>query len=179
MNSQLIKDSKLLSSLLEDPDFSIEEEKDLFDLFPMVNFRLVFKFYEDENLAGFNDLKLLELAKNLSFLDCTLLKTVLLSIHQRRIDYSILDDYLIEEIKNFKKFSKISCGQAHSVGLRNDGSIVTWGDNRFNQRLNTPTGTGFVSIACGWNHSVGLKNDGSIVTWGNNSWHQILDTPTV
>jgi len=56
-------------------------------------------------------------------------------------------------------FVAIACGDSHSVGLRDDGTVVTWGDN------DAPASAGFVAIACGVSHSVALHHDGSVVTW--------------
>lgn len=52
----------------------------------------------------------------------------------------------------------------HSLGLKSDGSIVSWGTA---YPVPSPN-TGFVAIAAGYRHSLGLKSDGSIVAWGYN-----------
>jgi len=54
------------------------------------------------------------------------------------------------------------------LGLKSDGSIVTWGDNAYGQcTLPTPNSE-FVAVTAGDFHSLGLKMDGSIVAWGSN-----------
>ena len=58
----------------------------------------------------------------------------------------------------------------HSLGLKADGSIVAWGDNRLTGQCNVPApNSGFIAIAAGGYHSLGLKADGSIVAWGDNA----------
>jgi hypothetical protein len=65
-------------------------------------------------------------------------------------------------------FIAIAANGYHSLGLKQNGSIVAWGSN-FKGENNIPLpNTGFTAIAAGWDHSVGLKNDGSIVAWGDN-----------
>jgi alpha-tubulin suppressor-like RCC1 family protein len=74
-------------------------------------------------------------------------------------------------------FVKIACGVHHSVAIKDDGSIVTWGNNQFNQNKDAPTEGYFIKIACGLYHSIGLKDDGTIVTWGNDVYDQRREIP--
>ena len=58
----------------------------------------------------------------------------------------------------------IGCGNMHFVALKEDGTIVCWGNNKCNQL--DPiylTYTNIIEIECGIYHSVGLKADGTIV----------------
>jgi len=65
-----------------------------------------------------------------------------------------------------------------SVGLRIDGTVVTWGRNIGGERNDAPTGSGLVAIACGAFHSVALRIDGTVVTWVASSHGQRNDAPT-
>jgi alpha-tubulin suppressor-like RCC1 family protein len=65
-------------------------------------------------------------------------------------------------------FVKVAAGKDHSLGLKQDGSIVAWGYNAYGQ-CNIPSpNSGFIAIAAGGYHSLGLKQDGSIVAGGYN-----------
>jgi hypothetical protein len=45
----------------------------------------------------------------------------------------------------------------HSLGLRDDGSIVAWGKNAFGQTTVPAPISGFVAVAAGSEYSLGLK----------------------
>jgi len=66
----------------------------------------------------------------------------------------------------------IAAGLNHTVGLKNDGTVVALGSNMYSQ-LNVGSWSGIKSIAAGLNHTVGLKNDGTVVAVGNNGSGQL------
>jgi len=57
-------------------------------------------------------------------------------------------------------------GVRHSLGLRQDGTIVAWGNDKYGQVSQTPDYGGFVAIAAGCWKSFALHEDGYIVGWG-------------
>ena len=65
----------------------------------------------------------------------------------------------------------IACGPSHCLAIKNDGTIVGWGDNG-HEECNAPAlgpGETYIAIACGLAHSLALKTDGNTVTlvkWG-------------
>jgi alpha-tubulin suppressor-like RCC1 family protein len=69
-------------------------------------------------------------------------------------------------------FTAITAGMGHSLGLKQDGSIVAWGYNGDGQCDVPEPNTGFTAIACGQFHSLGLKQDGSVAAWGLNNHGQ-------
>jgi alpha-tubulin suppressor-like RCC1 family protein/photosystem II stability/assembly factor-like uncharacterized protein len=89
----------------------------------------------------------------------------------------------------------IACGKWHSMALREDGTVWTWGDNNYGQlgsgvsgpstyrlvpiQVVGPDGTGYlteiVAIAGGKNHSLALGSDGTVWAWGDNQFGQIGD----
>jgi hypothetical protein len=70
----------------------------------------------------------------------------------------------------------IAAGSAHSIALRNDGSVVAWGDDG-SSRCDVPEGLSNVTqVAAGSAHSLARSSDGSIVAWGDNGSGQ-CDVP--
>jgi alpha-tubulin suppressor-like RCC1 family protein len=79
----------------------------------------------------------------------------------------------------------IAAGGSHTVALKNDGTVVAWGNNDSGQVTGAPPTnatwsataspvtlgrqvlSGVTAIAAGSRHSVALKKDGSVVAWGD------------
>ncbi|GAB6096776.1 hypothetical protein JCM14469_30290 [Desulfatiferula olefinivorans] len=83
----------------------------------------------------------------------------------------------------------ISAGYYHTVGLKADGSLYSWGSNLWNQigdgtkndrlfpaRIGTDTDWNLVSA--GYSHTVAIKNNGSLYAWGANDSGQLGDGTT-
>jgi hypothetical protein len=66
----------------------------------------------------------------------------------------------------------IAAGAYHTVGLKEDGTVVAVGYNSYGQ-LNVSSWTGIKAIAAGYVHSVGLKEDGTVVAVGYNGYGQL------
>jgi alpha-tubulin suppressor-like RCC1 family protein len=77
----------------------------------------------------------------------------------------------------------VAAGGWHSVTLKADGSVWTWGDNSNGQLgdRSTPSNlpaqvnglSGIVNISAGDYHTVALKQDGTVWTWGSNEHGQL------
>ena len=97
----------------------------------------------------------------------------------------IIDVPGISGIKNINKLSKyrciyklintkynlISAGGYHSVGLKEDGTVLAVGNND-NGQCNVEHWKDIKAISAGNCHTVGLKNDGKLVACGNNYYGQ-------
>ncbi|CAK0780287.1 exported hypothetical protein [Gammaproteobacteria bacterium] len=89
-------------------------------------------------------------------------------------------------VKNLTNVSMISAGGAHSVALKTDGTVWTWGDNGHGQ-LGVGTSIAFsipismknfsnvAAIAAGGWYTVALKTDGTVWAWGNNGNGRFCD----
>ena len=85
--------------------------------------------------------------------------------------------------------NQISTGYYHSVALKGDGTVWTWGYNGYGElgsgnTTNRPTPfsvaglTNVVGVAAGNYHTLAVKSDGTVWAWGNNSYGQLGDGTT-
>ncbi|MFH1227954.1 MAG: hypothetical protein V1701_08635 [Planctomycetota bacterium] len=83
-------------------------------------------------------------------------------------------------------WSAVAAGTFHTVALKQDGTLWTWGENYDGQLGNGTTGdnkarptqiagTNWSAIAAGDAHTVALKTDGTLWTWGSNNAGQLGD----
>ncbi len=81
---------------------------------------------------------------------------------------------------------KIAAGGAHTLALKSDGTVWTWGinihgesgDGTTTQRTTPVQVTGLndvTAIAGGYYHTVALKSDGTVWAWGKNDYGQLGD----
>jgi Regulator of chromosome condensation (RCC1) repeat len=64
-------------------------------------------------------------------------------------------------------------GESHTAALKEDGSVIAWGNNDGGQATVPETAqSGVVAIAADRSYTVALKGDGSVVAWGDNSYGQ-------
>jgi hypothetical protein len=63
----------------------------------------------------------------------------------------------------------ISSGTAHSMALKNDGTVVVWGTSDGGQVAVPAAATNVVAIAAGTEWSMALKRDGTVLAWGSNN----------
>jgi len=101
-------------------------------------------------------------------------------------DNTVLTRRTPVQVQNLNNIIEISAGigrdssgsLAHSVALRDDGTVLTWGSNEagklgdgtFNSHR-TPVQVDIenvIAISAGSNFTVALKNDGTVWAWGNN-----------
>lgn len=73
-------------------------------------------------------------------------------------------------------YESVAGGNAHSVAIRTDGTVVAWGSNDYGES-NVPVGlANVVKISVGERHAYALKADGSLVGWGR-YYEEQLSTP--
>ncbi len=76
----------------------------------------------------------------------------------------------------------VAAGALHSVALKADGTVVTWGQNGPGDVATSPVAvpglSGIIAVAAGAGHTVALKADGTVVTWGSNYYGQLGDGTT-
>jgi len=86
-------------------------------------------------------------------------------------------------------WQSVAAGYTHTVALRTDGSLWTWGSNTSGQlgdgttttrsspaRVGTST---WKAIAAGSSETFAIRSDGTLWAWGNNSFGQLGDGTTV
>ncbi|GEP51133.1 hypothetical protein FNO01nite_18050 [Flavobacterium noncentrifugens] len=88
-------------------------------------------------------------------------------------------------------YQKVSAGSDHSIGLKTDGTLWTWGSNSAGQlgfsttitQKNVPTQVGAASnwqnITASGNGTYAIKSDGTLWAWGNNNFGQLGDGTTI
>jgi alpha-tubulin suppressor-like RCC1 family protein/chitodextrinase len=80
-------------------------------------------------------------------------------------------------------------GSKHSVALKDNGTVWTWGYNGYAQLgigitnnsmvpVQVPGLTGVIEICAGSQHTLALKSDGTVWSWGYNSTGQLGDSTT-
>ncbi|HAN10287.1 MAG TPA: hypothetical protein DCP90_06720 [Clostridiales bacterium] len=104
-----------------------------------------------------------------------------------KVEYNT-DKLTDEEKKEFEKVfasgvEMVSAGAGHTVALKSDGTVWTWGSNNYGQLgVATNSGTpnpnttptqviglaGTTQISAGGSHTIALKSDGTVWTWGRN-----------
>jgi alpha-tubulin suppressor-like RCC1 family protein len=66
---------------------------------------------------------------------------------------------------NLTGVKEIHCGGHHSVALKSDGSVVSWGITFAGINV-PPSGVTFNNISAGYLHTCGVKQNGTAVCWG-------------
>jgi alpha-tubulin suppressor-like RCC1 family protein len=84
--------------------------------------------------------------------------------------------------------ASISASGSHSLALKSDGTMLSWGNDNYGQLgdgtigPNNPTpsavlgASNIVAIAAGGAHSLALKSDGTMLSWGNDNYGQLGDS---
>lgn len=97
--------------------------------------------------------------------------------------------YTPKKIENFDFVVAISGGNTHSIALKSDGTVWTWGSNIYGELgigsntnkyvpTQVPSLTSVKAVSAGMFYSLALKTDGTVWAWGNNSYGQLGDGTT-
>ena len=89
-------------------------------------------------------------------------------------------------------WASIATGQAHTLAVKTDGTLWSWGSNgdgRLGQNIATTTNrsspvqvgalTTWSKISASPDHSIAIKTDGTLWSWGNNDVGQLLLGDTI
>jgi alpha-tubulin suppressor-like RCC1 family protein/endonuclease I len=88
-------------------------------------------------------------------------------------------NYLPAKIADFTGVIAIAAGYEHSVAVKSDGTVWTWGSDTFGGVQGEPEWShsvtpievagvnDVVAVACGWFHTLALKGDGTVWSWGS------------
>ena len=99
------------------------------------------------------------------------------------------DNATLVQMANATDVKQIACGDAHSLILKNDGTVWGCGNNtkgqlgdgtttNRNTLVQMTNATDVKQIACGYNHTLILKNDGTVWGCGANQNGQLGDGTT-
>ena len=100
--------------------------------------------------------------------------------------FSIFTLFTMNHISSAAVKQKITAGWNHTIALKSNGKVSTWGWNAFGQLgdgtakdRNTPVEVDGIksvdAVAGGWLHTAALKSDGTVWTWGGNVNGQLGD----
>lgn len=82
--------------------------------------------------------------------------------------------------RSFTGIKQIAAGATHGLALKNDGTVIAWGNNSDGQLglgntnyitypIAIPNLSGVVQIIASYHSSFALMNDGTVKAWGNNT----------
>jgi alpha-tubulin suppressor-like RCC1 family protein len=87
-------------------------------------------------------------------------------------------------------WKQVSCGFDHTVAIKTDGTLWTWGNNNQGQLGNNTTinrttpvttfagGTNWKQVASKASNTAAIKTDGTLWTWGGNTFGELGDNTT-
>ena len=117
--------------------------------------------------------------------------TTIVTANQENTDnIGVIQVEVVPETENEITISpNVITNGSHTISLREDGKVFTWGDNTYGQlgngtvitsdepvEVTFPEGTIITQIVAGENHNVALDSNGNVWTWGRNNNYQIGNT---
>lgn len=100
--------------------------------------------------------------------------SIKLEWYYKGIPYSHTHNVDIAALETYKNLNRgvLDVGQEHTIGLREDGSVVAVGLD-YDGSLNVTSWKDIVAVSAGDFHSIGLKSDGTVVAVGLNYYGQL------
>jgi alpha-tubulin suppressor-like RCC1 family protein len=96
-----------------------------------------------------------------------------------------LDEWVDDVVDSVTAFPVVAAGWEHSVAIKADGTLWSWGENRYGQlgrdttitAQHTPAQVGteddWVAVSAGEYHNLAIKSDGTLWAWGRNGDGQL------
>ncbi|XP_019870124.2 secretion-regulating guanine nucleotide exchange factor-like [Aethina tumida] len=93
--------------------------------------------------------------------------------------------YTISKVPNVEDIACVAAGKHHTVSLKKDGTVISWGENIHGQLGINPIVSNsyipmevyknkeFDEIYAGWTHTAALTKKGDVFTWGRNTFGQL------
>ena len=97
----------------------------------------------------------------------------------------------VQTISSGTNWKQVSCGFSHSLAIKTDGTLWTWGGNAYGQLGNNTLvnksspvqtisgGTNWKQVSCSGVNSGAIKTDGTLWVWGRNNYGQLGDNTIV
>jgi alpha-tubulin suppressor-like RCC1 family protein len=95
----------------------------------------------------------------------------------------------VREITSSNTWTHLSIGTRHTLALKSDGTLWSWGQNpalgnnssnaTSSPVLEITSSCNWINVTAGDTHSAAIKSDGSLWTWGSNLCGQLGDNTTL
>jgi hypothetical protein len=98
----------------------------------------------------------------------------------------------VQTIAYGANWKSVFCGFTHTVAVKSDGTLWTWGSNATYGQLGDNTvaaksspvqtiafGTNWKQVSAGYQSTAAIKTDGTLWLWGNNTYGNLGDNTTV
>lgn len=98
---------------------------------------------------------------------------------------TVVDCWTPTQVGTESDWNAIAAGSAHTISLKTDRTLWTWGDNGFGQLglsdtmvnswipIQVGTESDWLTIAAGTSHTMSLKTNRTLWTWGYNNYGQL------